>query len=106
MGLMMRIHFERTGGFAGIRLQTTVDTDQLPPKEARQLSSLVDAAKLFDLPDHAPAASQGADQFQYQLVVDAPGKQKTIATSDAAANQNLQALWDWLTDQARKPAKS
>ncbi len=102
----MRIHFERTGGFAGIRLQTTVDTDQLSPKEARQLSSLVDAAKLFDLPDAPPPASQGADQFQYKLVVDAQGKQKTITTNDAAATQDLQALLDWLTDRARKPSKA
>ena len=102
----MRIHFERTGGFAGIRLQTAVDADQLPPKEARQLNGLVDAAKLFDLPDRPPAAQQGADQFQYKLVVEAQGQQKTIQTTDAAANKNLQALLDWLTDRARKPTKS
>jgi hypothetical protein len=33
---LMRIGFERTGGFAGIRICAIVDTDTLSPNEAKQ----------------------------------------------------------------------
>jgi len=42
----MRIEFERAGGFAGIRLKADVDTDALPPEEAKSWQALVEKAQL------------------------------------------------------------
>ncbi|MBF8284669.1 MAG: hypothetical protein HW378_3584 [Anaerolineales bacterium] len=44
----MRIEFVRTGGFAGMRMATTVNTETLPPDEARVLRESVDAARFVD----------------------------------------------------------
>lgn len=102
----MKIHFERTGGLAGMKLQGDIDADKLSPAEARQLNKMIDAAKLFDLPESVTGKSQGADQFQYKLVVESQGRTKTIRTNDAAASEALAQLLDWLTDKARKQANS
>lgn len=40
----MKIHFERTGGFAGIPTAATIDTLALTPEEAQQLHDLIRAA--------------------------------------------------------------
>ena len=46
----MRIHFERVGEFAGIRLKEDVDTDTLAPEEAKAWQALVEKAQLPDPP--------------------------------------------------------
>ncbi|MGE5072070.1 MAG: protealysin inhibitor emfourin, partial [Anaerolineae bacterium] len=46
----MHIDFTRTGGFAGIRLSTSVDTSELPPEQAHELDHLVEDAAFFELP--------------------------------------------------------
>ncbi|MEP7199591.1 MAG: protealysin inhibitor emfourin [Chloroflexota bacterium] len=102
----MRIQFERTGGFAGMKLTYSVDSDTLPADQAKQLNKMVDAAKLFDIIDPSGKAKPAADQFHYRLVVESAGKQKTITTTDTAASDNLHALLDWLTTKARTAPKT
>ena len=101
----MRIQFERTGGFAGIRLACTVDTETLSPEEARQVSKWVEAAKLFDLPEQPADARQTVDQFHYKLVVELQGRQQSIRTTETDAPEDLQPLLEWLTEKARRPAR-
>lgn len=101
----MHIQFERTGGFAGIRLACDVDTELLSPEEARQVNKLVEAAKLFDLPEQSSGARQAADQFNYKLVIESQGQQKLIRTTETSAPEALQPLLEWLTEKARKPAR-
>jgi len=36
----MRIQFERTGGFAGMRVATTIDMESLSADEARELREM------------------------------------------------------------------
>ena len=45
----MKIQFERSGGVAGMRMTTTVNTETLPAAEAQMLREMVDKAKFFDL---------------------------------------------------------
>ena len=58
----MRVLFERTGGFAGMRLTATIDTESLSQKDARELTDMVHAAYFLDLPavTSAPAPGTGA----------------------------------------------
>ena len=55
----MRIQFEQSGGFvAGVRRPpVTIDTDALPPEEAKKWQELVTAADFFNLP--ATSSSSG-----------------------------------------------
>ena len=66
----MRIEFERSGGFAGMQLATSVDTSDLAPRDAELLEDAVEAAAFFKLPRRLVSAAPGADRFQYDLVVE------------------------------------
>ncbi len=98
----MRIQFERTGGFAGMRMATTIDMESLSAGEARELREMVDAAHFFDLPAVIKSPTPGADQFHYKLTVEVEERRHTVETSDAAAPETLQPLFLRLTRLARR----
>jgi hypothetical protein len=101
----MRVQFERSGGFGGIRLTAELDTDQLhvtygatrvqralSPEEARHLERLVESSDFFALPARMPSAARGADRFQYVMAVESAGKRHTVQTADETAPAALKAL--------------
>lgn len=97
----MRIHFERTGGFAGMLMTTTVDTDSLSSEVARELRDMVHAAAFFDLSAAYTTTAPGADRFQYKLTVEDEGQRHTVEVSEAAAPEALRPLLQRLTAMAR-----
>ncbi len=97
----MRIQFERSGGFAGMRLAATIDTATLPADQASALQSSIDAARVFDLPANSPAPPQAADQFQYHVSIDAGNKKHTVDVGEGSASPALSALLQQLTTLAR-----
>jgi hypothetical protein len=98
----MKIHFERTGGFAGIKISTSFDAAALPRPQARQLSELMAKARFFELPLKLEASSPGMDRFQYKLTVETEGQARTVEASDSAVPGELRPLLDWLTRFARR----
>ena len=102
----MRIYFERTGGFMGLRVSGTVDTDTLPDKEAVDLQEMIKAASFFELPETLSSSGAAPDLFQYKLMVEDQGRQHTIETSDAAAPDTLRPLLRRLTVLARSSSSS
>ena len=97
----MRIHFERTGGFAGMRVAATIDTATLAPEEAQKLQEQVAAAKFFHLPASIPAQT-GADSFHYQVTIEDQGQRHTLVVGESAASPELKALLRDLTRIARQ----
>lgn len=97
----MRIEFERSGGFTGMLVQITIDTDALPAQDAEVLHNLVESANFFDLPEQITPPSPGADQFQYKVTVEEGEQRHKVATSDRAAPDSLQPLLRELTLRAR-----
>ncbi len=74
----MQLKVRRTGGFAGIARESPVlDTEALPPDEARELHALVEEARLDDV--GAPGRARGPDRFTYELTVD--GRRVTLPES-------------------------
>ena len=65
----MKIHFEKSGGFAGLRLSHDLDRADLSPEERGELDRLVERAQFFDLPAEVRALNPGADRFQYRLTM-------------------------------------
>ena len=101
----MRISFERTGGIAGMRLATTIDSDNLSAEEAGKLQGLIEAANFFDQPATSHGPVPGADRFQYKIAVQAEDRCHTIQVNDAALPAVLRPLVQWLTNAARKPPR-
>ena len=96
----MHIEFVRSGGFAGMRLTTSVDTDQLPTERASALDKLIADANFFELPEQLLPAGPAPDRFQYKLTVTAPQKNHSVVVSDAVAPETLRPLLDYLTTLA------
>lgn len=96
----MHIQFTRTGGFAGMRLTTDVDTAQLPSEQASMLDKLITDAGFFELPEKLLPDSPAPDRFEYQLTVDAPQQTHSVVVSDAAAPPSLRPLLNYLTTLA------
>ncbi len=96
----MKIYFERSGGITGMRISGTVDTESLPAEEALGIREMLDKASFFDLPEKAQS-TEGADQFQYKLVVEDKGRQHSVELSESVAPDSLRPLLRRLTVLAR-----
>ncbi|MDH3291009.1 MAG: hypothetical protein OEO20_07445 [Gemmatimonadota bacterium] len=97
----MRIHFERSGGFAGLQLAVTIESDTLSQEDLQQLRWLVDEADFFALPSELREQTPRADQFVYKVTVESAGRRHTVETTDEAAPPTLQPLLDWLSRAVR-----
>ena len=98
----MKLDFERHGGFTGIPLRVSVDTDSLPKNQADELQALVTAANFWNQPAKIiPSTSAATDQFTYQLTVKENGQQHTVETEESFAPATMRPLLDYLTKLAR-----
>ncbi len=92
----MKIQFERTGGFAGLKLCRSIDTAELTQAEANQLSTLLRKSRFFDLPESLPGPGPGPDQFHYRLTVESEDGRRTLETDEPAVPMELRPLLDLL----------
>ncbi|MGB7623646.1 MAG: protealysin inhibitor emfourin [Terriglobia bacterium] len=98
----MRIRLERSGGFAGIKLSSSVDTEELSPDEAGQVRKMVEGATFFELPDSIKSARPMPDRFVYRIQIEEGGKTKTVEVDEASVPDPLKPLVRHLVDAARK----
>lgn len=98
----MQIQFERSGGFAGLRLAHSVSSEALPAEDGKKLKELVEGARFFELPATIRATEPGADRFQYKISVEAEQGKHTVQVDEAAVPAQLQPLLSWLKTAARK----
>jgi len=98
---MTKLAFERSGGVAGLRLTTTVDTAQVPPDEASKLESLLKAADLFTEPTAIASPRRRPDEFEYKLAIEEYGRQHIVTATDSSAPPALMQLFDELTRLAK-----
>jgi len=97
----LKINFEQSGGFAGLRFSKVIDSEELAPDKAQQLIQLVEAADFFNLPARIASPRPQPDRFQYKLIVMDQGKQHTVTVSEEAISVNLDPLVKWLAEAAR-----
>jgi hypothetical protein len=98
----MRIEFERSGGFAGLRLSGRVDTSELPAEQACPLEELVAAAQFWDLPGEIQGDRREADRFEYVVTVVAEDRRHTVQVGESAMSEEMRALIDAVTRLARR----
>jgi hypothetical protein len=99
--LIMQIHFVRTGGFAGIRLESAIDSETLPEDESQALLSELGEAHFFELPARLGNSGSGADRFQYEITVEDGPRKHTVAASESAWPDHVQPLVQHLDRLAR-----
>lgn len=99
------IKFERTGGFAGIRIAAEFELDELPEEQARQLRELLDEVDFDELPEQLIEADQMTDGFSYSITVESEVRQHTVLTDNISAPDKMQPLLELLYQIARQRAR-
>jgi hypothetical protein len=100
----VRIALTRTGGFAGLRQEASVDDAGLAPGERTELARLVAAAGVFSLRPEAGGPPPAPDRFRYRLVVEDGGRRCDLRLAEEALPEGLRRLVRWLEERAR-PAR-
>jgi len=99
-----RIKFERTGGFAGMRIATDLKLNDLSDEHASRISELLDDLDFGELPEQMMDKS-GPDQFTYVITVETQKWEHTVVTGDASAPEKMQELLQLLNRLARTKKK-
>ena len=100
----MKIIFDRSGGFMGLKSSLTINLDDLPIDQAETLRRFLDEANFFTLAENPPARPS-PDGFQYTITVETETITHTIRTSDTNAPEELRPLLQELSQQARLQRK-
>ena len=87
-----RIKYERTGGFAGMRIATDFKPSDLPEEQARTLLNLLDDMDFEELPENLTTKTSMPDQFTYTITVETKKGQHTVTAGDASAPEKFQEL--------------
>lgn len=87
-----RIKYERTGGFAGMRLSADFEPDDLPDEQARPLLELLDDMDFDELPEQLTGNSSMPDQFAYEITVETRKGEHKVITGDESAPEKMQEL--------------
>jgi len=93
----MRVVFERSGGFSGLKLKGSVDSSALSLSQARRLTKLLKQSGFFELPSILESPHEGADHFTYRVTVETEERKHTVEASDIAMPAPMRPLLDFLT---------
>jgi hypothetical protein len=100
-----RIKFERTGGFAGMRIARDLKLNDLPDEQARTISKLLDDLDFEELPEQMMNDEGMPDQFTYVITVETKKGEHTVVTSETSAPEKMQELLQILNRLARTQKK-
>ena len=97
---MLRIEFQRSGGFAGLTMGTTVDTADLPPEDARTYERLVESLERSGVGDSPPPGKP--DRFQYELTVTRGKDSRRFQLAEQELTPEVRELVSLLVERARQ----
>jgi len=100
-----RIKFERTGGFAGLRIAKDLKMDDLPDEQARTLSEILNDLEFEELPEQMLNDSNMPDQFTYTITVETKKWEHTVTTGDTSGPEKMQELLELLNRLAKNQKK-
>jgi hypothetical protein len=101
----VRIHYQRSGGFANIPAILELDSADLPPTKAKRLEQLVRRARFFEQPTKAARSLHARDECLYVLMIEDKQQSHTVETSDSALSEEIATLIEWLDKEALIAAK-
>ncbi len=96
----MQIEFVRTGGFAGLRLTESIDTQELPQEQASNVEAMIRDSGFFELPEKLLPPSPAPDRFEYRVTVSTNMQSHTIVASEILVPDRLRPLLNYLTTLA------
>ena len=87
-----RIKFERTGGFAGIRLAADIDVDGLPDDQKKEILDLLDEVDFEELPKKLAGNMPVPDEFVYSIIVESESREYKVFSGESALPDDMQPL--------------
>ncbi|MGG6264459.1 protealysin inhibitor emfourin [Leptolyngbya sp. AN03gr2] len=96
----MRVTLEQSGGFAGLMITKSIDTQDLSPSEAQQLENLVKSSNFFQLNSIVEASPQ-PDRFGYTLMIEMNGRSHSIDLSETNMPEKVRPIADWVQTRSR-----
>lgn len=93
----MKILFERTGGFAGLKLQRAFDSEDLPPGEAKRFHALLKNSRILEMPEIAGPVTSGVDRYRYKLTIENDEGVRTVEAAETSLSDAMRPLIEWLT---------
>ena len=97
----MRVHFQRSGGFAGLTLNSEFDSTTMSTEQASELARLIAESRFFELPKAMPSMKPMADCFQYLISVEDGREKHSVELEQQSVPEHLQPLLKWLIDAQR-----
>jgi hypothetical protein len=101
-----RIKYERTGGFAGMRVAADIEMDKLPDEQKRSLLELFDDLDFEELPENLSGTTNMADGFVYSITIESKKRRHTVVTGESAMPDKMQPLVEILDRMAKKTARN
>lgn len=97
-----KIKFERTGGFAGIRIAADIEMDDLPEDQKREILELLDDMDLEELTEKLSGKMAIPDEFVYSVTVVSSKKEYKVLTGESAIPEDMQPLLEILEGIAKR----
>jgi len=97
-----RIKFERTGGFAGIRIAADIDVNELPEDQKREILELLDDMDFEELPGKLSGKMPIPDEFVYSVIVISSKKEYKVLAGESAIPEDMQPLLEILEGVAKR----
>jgi hypothetical protein len=101
-----RIKFERTGGFAGIRLTADIEVDELPEDQRNEVSELLDEADFEELPEKLADKMPVPDEYIYTITVEYSHEEYKVLAGESALPAGMRPLLEILERIAKRQMRS
>jgi hypothetical protein len=102
--MSMRIEYQCSGGYGGLRLTYQCDTDALPADESKTILDLIDAARALELdPKQISSKSRSIpDDFVCRLTLSTGEMKNSLSFNELSVPENLRRLSAYLRKLAIK----
>ena len=97
-----QIKFERTGGFAGIRLAADIELNKLPEDQKKEILNLLDEMDFEDIPEKLSGKMPIPDEFVYSIVVESEKREYKVLAGESALPQEMKPLIEILEGIAKR----
>jgi hypothetical protein len=98
----MIVRFVQSGGYAGLLKGCELDTNTLPPDQAKELQELVGASAISASGEHISDSSR--DLRQYEITIDDGASRTSVVFDDESIPQSAKPLIGYLKKCSRPQA--
>lgn len=97
----MKVRLIRSGGVAGVRVVTELESGELTPEESERLARLVEDAAWAGLPAGTMRRPEARDLMDYAVTVEGEGAQRSLEGDDLTLAPAARELVAFVIERGR-----